>query len=150
VVALGVCPDTTCVVQLVVPEGAVSTEATSTAIANLNAAPGGTASATVPLGLLPLALVASNGTPVAGAVITLTSLSCPGADAYNLPVTDATGATTTSVPYGSYSYTVTVGGTATAHTAVTLIVGANSIREQATNGGAWSTYYLPSTVPVPG
>lgn len=128
-------------------------EATSTAIANLNAAPGGTATATVPLGLLPLSLVASNGTPVVGAVITLTSitsLSCPATDAYNLPVTDATGTTATSVPYGSYSYTVTAGGTATAHTAVTLIVGANSIQEQATNGGAWTTYYLPSTVPVAG
>ena len=130
--------------------GDCPTEGTSPAIANLNAAPGGTASATVPLGLLPLTLVASNGTPVAGAVITLTSTSCPGADAYNLPATDATGATATSVPYGSYSYTVTVGGTATAHTAVTLIVGANSIQEQTTNLGPWSTYFLPSTVPVAG
>lgn len=128
-------------------------EGTSTAIANLNAAPGGTATATVPLGLMPLTLVASNGSPVVGAVITLTSitsLSCPATDAYNLPITDATGATATSVPYGSYSYTVTVGGTATAHTAVTLIVGANSVQEQATNGGLFSTYFLPSTVPVAG
>ena len=125
-------------------------EATSTARANLNAAPGGTATATVPLGLLPLSLQASNGTPVVGATITLTSLTCPGADAYNLPATDATGATSNSVPYGRYSYTVTVGGTATAHTAVTLDVGANSVIEQATNGGPLVTYFLPSTVPVAG
>jgi len=130
--------------------GDCPTEATSTAIANLNAAPGGTATATVPLGLLPLTLQASNGAPVVGATITLTSLSCPGADAYNLPATDATGATSNSIPYGSYSYTVTVGGTATAHTAVTLVVGANSVKEQATNGGSFVTYYLPSSVPVAG
>ena len=80
--------------------------------------------------------------------MTLTSLTCPGADAYNLPATDATGVTMTSVPYGSYSYTVTQGNTAVAHTSVTLIVGANSVQVQSTVNGPWVTYYLPAIVPV--
>ncbi|HEY5108134.1 MAG TPA: hypothetical protein VII96_00840 [Acidimicrobiales bacterium] len=128
--------------------GDCASEASSTAIANLNAAPGGTASATVPLGLLNLQLIGSTGAPVSGATVTITSMTCPGSDAYNLPVTDATGATMTSVPYGSYSYTVTQGSTAVAHTAVTLQVGANSVQVQTTSGGPWATVYLPGLVPV--
>ena len=54
----------------------------------------------------------------------------------------------TSVPYGSYSYTVTMGGVAMAHTTVTLAVGANSVQIQSVANGPSTTYYLPSPVPV--
>ena len=121
-------------------------EATSTSTTSLAALPGGTASATVPLGLVPLQLVDSTGAPVAGATITLTTPSCPsGADAYNLPVTDATGTTVTSVPYGTYTYTVTVGGSATAHTSVTITVGINTVQVA---GGPNVTTYLPGVSQV--
>lgn len=122
-------------------------EATSTSTTSLAALPGGTATSTVPLGLLPLQLVDSTGAPVAGATITLTTPSCPGgADAYNMPVTDATGTTVTSVPYGTYTYTVTVGGSATAHTSVTITVGINTV--QVTAGGPAVTTYLPDVSQV--
>ena len=122
-------------------------EATSTSTTSLAALPGGTATSTVPLGLLPLQLVDSTGAPVAGATITLTTPSCPGgADAYNMPVTDATGTTVTSVPYGSYTYTVTVGGSATAHTSVTITVGIDPV--QVTAGGPAVTTYLPDVSQV--
>jgi hypothetical protein len=123
-------------------------EATTAASSNLLALPGGTATATVPLGLLPLQLFTPAGVPVSGATITLTSTSCPGADSYNMPVSDATGLTAASVPYGSYSYTVTKGGTAVAHTAVTMNVGANSVLIQYVANGPWVTSYLPNAVPV--
>jgi len=127
--------------------------ATSTSTANLNAAAGGTATATVPLGLLPIALITPDGSPEAGATVTLTSLAtspCPLGDHYNLPPTDVTGVTMTSVPYGTYSYTVTQGGTAVAHTAVTIVVGADSVQRQSVTAGPWVTYYLPSLVTVVG
>ena len=122
-------------------------EATSTSTTSLAALPGGTATSTVPLGLLPIQLVDSTGAPVAGATITLTTPSCPtGADAYNMPVTDATGTTVTSVPYGTYTYTVTVGGSATAHTSVTITVGINTVQVAA--GGPVVTTYLPGVSQV--
>ena len=130
--------------------GDCAAEATSSAISNLTAPPGGTATATVPLGLLPLQLIGPTGAPLSGATVTLTSLTCPGSDSYNLPATDATGVTMTSVPYGSYSYTVTVGASAVAFTSVTIIVGANSIQVQSVTNGPFVTYYLPGTVAVAG
>ncbi len=116
---------------------------------SLLAAAGGTAATTVPLGLLSLQLVNSSGAPVSGASITLTSTTCGSAyaDAYNMPITDAYGLTTTSVPYGSYSYTVTGGGQSTAHTTVNLTVGVSSVVESV--GGAATTYYLPTPIQVP-
>ena len=107
----------------------------------------------MPLGLLPIALVAPNGSPESGATVTLTSLAaspCPLGDAYNLPPTDVTGVTMTSVPYGSYSYTVTQGNTAVAYTSVTIVVGPDSVQVQSINAGPWVTYYLPSLVTVAG
>jgi len=121
-------------------------EATSTAIANMNAPPGGTARVTVPLGLLPLQLVGPTGTPVPGATVTLTNTTCGAADSYDLPVTDATGATMASVPYGTYSYTVTQGSTAVAHTSVTITVGASTV--VVTTAGSPLTDYLPGMVQV--
>ncbi len=126
--------------------GDCPTEATSTAIANLNAQPGGIAQVTVPLGTIPLQLVTSTGAPVSGATVTLTSTTCGGADSYNLPVTDPTGETTAAVPYGSYSYTVTQGSTAVAHTAVTITVGGSTV--QVTTAGSTVTDYLPGVAQV--
>lgn len=124
--------------------GDCNSEGNSAPGATLNALPGGTATPTVPLALLPIQLLNSTGAPVSGATITLTSTSCAGAsDSYNLPVTDGDGMTMTSVPYGSYSYTVTVGSVATAHTTVNVTLGTNSI---AVTGGIASIYYPPQTV----
>ena len=125
--------------------GDCASEGTAAPSATLNALPGGTATPTVPLALLPIQLLSSTGSPVSGATITLTSTSCPtGSDSYNLPVTDGDGMTMTSVPYGSYSYTVTIGSVATAHTTVILTLGTNSI--SVTNGAATGTFYPPQTV----
>ncbi len=117
---------------------------------NLSAPPGGTATATVPLGLLPLQLIGTTGAPVSGGIVTLTSPPCGTSTSasYNMPVSDATGLTMASVPYGTYSYTDTIGSSAVAHTAVTIIVGANSVQVQSTSSGPWVTYYLPTIVPV--
>ncbi len=122
-------------------------EATGPALTNLSAPPGGTATSTVPLGLLPLQLIGTTGAPLSGATVTITSLSCLP-DSYDLPASDATGLTMASVPYGSYSYTVTVGTSAVAYTSVTITVGANSIQVQSTASGTPVTYYLPSVIPV--
>jgi Tfp pilus assembly protein PilV len=121
-------------------------EATSTAIANLNAPPGGSADVTVPLGLLPLQLVGPTGAPVSGATITLTSTQCGGTDSYNLPVTDATGITMASVPYGTFSYTVTQGSSAVAHTSVTIVVGASTV--VVSTAGSPVTDFLPGLAQV--
>jgi hypothetical protein len=108
-----------------------------------------TSSATVPLGLVSLQLVNAVGTPVPGITITLTSTTCGDAyaDAYNLPATDGYGMTSVSVPYGSYSYTDTIGGTAKAHTTINLTVGPNTVTEAVS--GASTTSYLPTPVQVP-
>ena len=80
----------------------------------------------MPLGLLPLQVVNASGAPVGGATVVITSTSCgsPG-DQYTLPVTDADGITETSVPFGNYTYSVTVGATTTTPT-TTFTVNANS------------------------
>ncbi len=156
-VVAGTTPNATTIPTVLYPQangysiaaGDCPAEATSSAIANLNSAArrhGHRHGA--PRSAPPDRLSRRTAHPVSGAVVTLTSKSCPGADAYNLPVTDATGVTMTSVPYGSYSYTVTQGNTAVAHTSVTLTIGANSVQVQSTVNGPWVTYYLPSIVPV--
>jgi len=43
---------------------------------------------------------------------------------------------------------LTIGGTAVAHTAVTMNVGANSVLIQYVANGPWVTSYLPNAVPV--
>jgi hypothetical protein len=113
------------------------------------APPGGTTSTTIPLGLLALQLVNASGAPVSGASITLTSTTCgPSyADAYNMPVTDGYGLSIISVPYGSYSYTVTIGTSSTAHTTINLAVGSSSVVDSV--NGSPTTYYLPTPVQVP-
>ena len=115
----------------------------------LSALAGGTGSTTVPLGLLSLQLVGPTGAPVSGAAITLTSTTnCGyGNDFYVLPVSDGYGDSVISVPYGTYSYTVTAGGISTAYTSVNLVVGPSTVTE--TVNGNPTTYYLPTPVPVP-
>jgi Tfp pilus assembly protein PilV len=121
--------------------------------ASLTASPGSTApttSTTVPLGQLPLQVVSSTGAPVGGATVTLTSTTCggPGGDTYVLPVTDADGLTQSSVPFGTYSYTVTSNGVTTSPSGpVTLNVSTNSVIEY-TNGVQGPTTYLPGPVVV--
>ena len=116
----------------------------------LTALPGGTGTTTVPLGLISLQLLGATGAPVSGASITLTSTTCGSgyADAYNMPVTDGYGQSVISVPYGSYSYTVTQGGSSTAHTTITLTVGPSAVVETV-SGGATTTAYLPQIIQVP-
>ncbi len=78
--------------------GDCTTEANNYSAASLSASPGGTASPTVPLGLLPLEVVNPlNGTPVGGATITLTSTQC-SPDSYTMPTTDAQGMSRNSTP----------------------------------------------------
>ena len=132
-------------------EATSSPTTTSASNTTLDAPPGGVASATVPLGLLPLQLVDSTGAPVGGATVTLTTPACPvGSDAYNLPVTDAAGMTATSVPYGTYTYTVTLGGSATAHTSTEITVGSDSIQVTTgpTGSATTTSTFLPGTVQV--
>jgi hypothetical protein len=96
----------------------------ATVPSTLATVPGGSASAIVPLGLLPLRLTNSNGASVTGATVTLTDTTCGASGSiYNMPLTDATGTTMTSVPYGTYSYSVTEGGVTVAPTNLTLTVG---------------------------
>jgi hypothetical protein len=129
--------------------GDCPSEGTGVPVGTLVAPAGGTGSTTVPLGLIALQLVNASGAPVSGASITLTSTVNCGLvnDAYDLPVTDGYGQTVIAVPYGTYSYTDTIGGTSTAHTTVTLNVGPSTVVEKV--GTSPTTYYLPSSVPVP-
>ena len=123
--------------------GDCSSEASTWSEGSLMALPGGTATVTVPLGLLPLQVVSSLGSPVAGAAVTLTA-SWPTADnctadTYTLPTTDPQGFTTTSVPYGTYTYSVN----GTTVTGTTVTVGPTSVT---VSPGA--TTYLPKPILV--
>jgi len=131
-----------------VAAGDCNDEGNAALAGTLTAAPGGTGSATIPLGLLSLQLVNTSGAPVSGASITLTSTTCGSAyaDAYNMPVTDGYGQSAISVPFGSYSYSVTQNGSSTAHTTVNLTVGSSAVVESV--NGASTTTYLPQTVQV--
>jgi Tfp pilus assembly protein PilV len=136
----------------------------SGAQASLSALPGGTANATIPLGLLPLQVVNTSGTPISGASLTLkaTSSGCP-ADTYTLPLTDAAGITRTSVPYGTYSLTGSAGATTiptnpTGSTvAVSILVGASSVTvttsttvtATSTTTSVATTTYLPNVAQAP-
>ncbi len=122
--------------------GDCASEATTSSTASLAASPGGTASATVPLSLLPLRVVNASGAPVIGATVTLTSLEC-SPDTYTLPTTDTEGISQTSVPYGTYSYAVN--GTAVASSEI--VIGTNSVA--VTAGGVGSTTMLPGPVVLP-
>lgn len=130
--------------------------AEATVSSALQTVPGATgsngASALVPLGLLPLHLTNSGGASVANATVTLTDTTC-GANGtiYNMPLTDATGVTMTSVPYGTYSYSVTVGSVTVAPTNLTLTVGPGtiSIANSQTPTAPSTVSYLPGLAQVP-
>ena len=128
--------------------GDCQAEATSASAVSLNAAPSGTASATLPVGLLPLQVVSHALVPVGGATVTLTATTSGcGGDQYTLPVTDTNGITRTSVPYGTYSYSVTVNGVKTSPSpTVTLKVDTSTITT--TNGVQGPLNYLPNLVVV--
>ena len=135
-----------------VSAGNCSTEAQPSASA-LTALPGGTASATIPLGLLPLKLNLPGGAPDVGATLTLTAPACLSPYdpqlTYNMPVSDATGVTMNSVPYGTYTISVTGGGTAVTPTNLTLIVGQNTVKVvDSINASNNTTTYLPGLVQV--
>jgi len=122
----------------------------SSVTSSLTALPGGTTSATVPLGLLPLQLFLPNGAPAAGATLTLTATSCGGVgDTYNMPITDATGMSMDSVPYGTYTYSVTLGGTAVAPTNLTLNVQPNNVQVTNNLTSTSTSTFLPGLVQVP-
>ncbi len=124
-------------------------QASLTPVASLSALAGGSASAIVPLGLLPLQVVSATGAPISGATVTLTSTLCP-TDSYTLPVTDAYGNSKTSVPFGTYSYTVTTGTTVTPATALTITVNPSSVvvTNTAPAPPTAVTTYLPGPVQV--
>jgi hypothetical protein len=65
-----------------------------------------------------------------------------------MPVTDAFGITRTSIPYGTYSYTVLSNGVTTAPTGVTLRVTTTNYISKLLNGSLVSTTYLPGPVVV--
>lgn len=114
---------------------------------------GTTSSALVPLTLLPIAAVRPNGTPVAGAAVSLTvsptlaAAGCPS-DAFGVPATTSAGLAEvgipTSVPVGgtpmAYTVTVSAGGQSAS---APLAVNATGITNQTTG----VTYPYPSPVP---
>jgi hypothetical protein len=106
--------------------------------------PGGTSSATVPLGVISVQAVhslgASIGLPYAGASFSLvatSALPC-GADSYLLQKAGPDGLSRTEVPYGTYTLTVTGFGTVSEP----VTVGGSSV---VANG---STIQFPSPIPV--
>jgi hypothetical protein len=130
--------------------------------AALNASPGGSTSATVPLDLLPLQVTDSSGVPLSGATVTLTSTSCSTADKYTLPATDAYGMTRIAVPFGTYTYTVTnslglvtqptvtIGGVTSPSVTLSLTT-ANFVGVLTKNSGGTTTTvttYLPGPITV--
>jgi hypothetical protein len=82
--------------------------ATTSTTASFTEAPG------VPLGLLSLQLQGPGAAPVSGATITLQPTTCSSDTfTFTMPATDANGFSALSVPFGTYRYTVKVGGTTT-------------------------------------
>ena len=126
---------------------------------SLIAAPGGLASATIPLGLISLQVLNSNGSPLSGATVRLqaSTVGCVS-DQYTLPLTDANGFTRIAVPYGQYTFSATAGATTvpppTGPVTISLQVGANSVvvttTSQATSPATvtTTTTYLPAPAQV--
>ncbi|HEX7444203.1 MAG TPA: hypothetical protein VF320_09965 [Acidimicrobiales bacterium] len=105
--------------------------------------PGGTSTATIPLGLLSVQALHSTGNytglPNGGATLQLTGPSC-GSDVYNLQIAGPDGLSRTEVPFGTYTLKVTNLSGVSATAAIT--VGGSSV----VSGGI--TYPLPTPVPV--
>jgi len=78
------------------------------------AQPGGTATADVPLALLPISVTASTG-PVDGATITATpnGTNCADTNPFKLPPTGPTGSSAVELPVGSYSLQIAAAGETT-------------------------------------
>ena len=110
--------------------GDCSAVASGLALASLDALPGDTASPTVPLDLVDMQVLGTTGAPLAGATVTLSSTQCSGDD-YSLPTSDANGITSSSIPYGSYTYTVTARGTTYPANGINLIFAGQTVSSQA-------------------
>jgi Tfp pilus assembly protein PilV len=114
-------------------------------VAQAATVPGGSSSATVPLGLLSVQVLHSTGASIGlpyGATLSLTSTTSGtgcGTDTYPLQSAGADGLSRTEVPYGTYNLTITTAGGTTTVTGVT--VGGSSVTVGAT------TYLLPMPVP---
>jgi hypothetical protein len=102
-----------------------------------------TPAATVPLAVLPIQVNASSGAPESGDVVTLTATTsgCAGSK-YTLQPTGPDGLSRTEVPFGTYSLSVTAGGSSPSYGAV--IVGPGFVKI----GSA--LYVLPQTPTVVG
>ena len=127
--------------------GDCSDTASGPAIASLVAIPGDTATAVVPLGLLTIQAVGSNGIPLDGASVTLQSTQCAGTNTFALPATDPAGFTSASVPYGSYTYLIKVGGTTYPANGINLTLDGQAITTQGPSGSAVANY-LPVVTQV--
>ncbi len=107
--------------------------------------PGGTSSATVPLGLFSVQVLHSTGTSVGlpyAATLSLQSTesgSGCGADTYPLQSAGVDGLSRTEVPYGTYTLNITTAGGTTTVSSVTVAGSSVTV-------GA-STYVLPTPVP---
>ena len=93
-------------------------------------------------------MVGPTGAPLPGATVTLTSTQCSQNDVYTLPTSDAAGMTSSSLPYGSYTYTVSAGGTTYPANGEYLILGGQTVETQATGQANPNISYLPSIVQV--
>lgn len=92
----------------------------ASASAAVSSVPGGTSKAKLPMGLLPVEVVTSKGSPVAGATVTaaisdptcvpLTPLSGSNPASFGLETTGAFGLSELAVIYDTYKVTVTAGG----------------------------------------
>jgi Tfp pilus assembly protein PilV len=97
-------------------------------VSQASTVPGGTSSATVPLGLVVVQALHASGTsvglPYSGATVTLTATTsgCNG-DVYTLPAAGPDGLSRAEVPYGQYTLSVT-GGVASTEA---ITVGGNSL-----------------------
>jgi Tfp pilus assembly protein PilV len=112
-------------------------------VTQANTTPGGSSGASVPLGLVEVqALHASGsgvGLPYSGATVSLTATTSGcGADVYTLPTAGPDGLSRTTVPYGTYTLTVT-GASATS---VAVTVGGSS------QVAAASTVLFPNPITV--
>lgn len=109
---------------------AACTAEVTAASAQVTSIPGATASAALPLGLLPIEVVTPAGVPVSGATVsaTVTDAACtplrpvtpthPDPTSYTLEATGPLGVSATAVIYDTYKVTVTAPG---GHTASTVV-----------------------------
>ncbi len=132
--------------------GDCKAEALSPAVSSLTAAPGGNATATVPVNLLTLQVVTSAGVPMSGATVKLSTATagCATTDTFTLPASDAYGYVHTAIPYGTFTYTVTAQSGLTTAPAGATLTATNPAYVTVTKSSPASTVntYLPQPVVV--